>query len=79
MVGILMFDGIRKIDLSSMASTIPAILLIIIMPFTYSIANGIAFGLMFYVIIQVTLGKAREVHPVLYVLVVLFMLKYVAL
>ncbi len=79
MVGILMFDGIRKIDLSSIASTIPAILLIIVMPFTYSIANGIAFGLMFYVIIQVTLGKAREVHPILYVLVVLFMLKYVAL
>lgn len=79
MVGLLMFDGIRKIDLSTMASTIPAILLIIIMPFTYSIANGIAFGLLFYVIIQITLGKAKDVHPVLYLLVILFMLKYVAL
>lgn len=77
MVGILMFDGIRKIDLSDLASSIPAILLIIIMPFTYSIANGIAFGLMFYVLIQVVLGKVNEVHPILYVLVGLFLMRYI--
>lgn len=77
MVGILMMDGIRKIDLSDMESTIPAVLLIIIMPFTYSIANGIAFGLMFYVLIQIVVGKSFEVHPVLYVLVFLFLLRYI--
>ncbi len=79
MVGILMFDGIRKIDLSELDSVIPAILLIMIMPFTYSIANGIAFGLMFYVLIQVVLGKGKTVHPILYILVLLFMLKYITI
>jgi len=79
MVGLLMFDSIRKIDLSRLDTTIPAILLIMMMPFTYSIANGIAFGLMFYVLIQLAMGKYRDIHPVLYVLVVLFMLKYLAI
>ncbi len=77
MVGILMFDGIRKIDLSNLESIIPAVTMIIIMPFTYSIANGIAFGLLFHVLIQISLGKARNVHPILYALVLLFLLKYI--
>ncbi len=79
MVGILMIDTVRDIDLSTLASTIPAILTIIIMPFTYSIANGIAFGLLFYVIIQLVLGKGKQIHPVLYFLVALFLLRYVVI
>jgi len=77
MVGILMMEGIRHIDLTSLEISIPAIITIIIMPFTYSIANGIAFGLLFYVLIQLVQGKSREVHPVLYVLIVLFLMKYI--
>lgn len=79
MVGILMFDGIRKINLTELSSTIPAVLLIMVMPFTYSIANGIAFGLLLYVLIQVATGKFKEVPIILYIIVALFMLKYVAL
>jgi AGZA family xanthine/uracil permease-like MFS transporter len=75
-VGILMFSGIQKIELTNLEKSIPAVLLILLMPFTYSIANGIAFGLLFYVVIQLLLGKARTLHPILYVLVVLFMLRY---
>ncbi len=76
MVGLLMLDGIRKLNLEELSSSIPAFLLIILMPFTYSIANGIAIGMMFYVLIQVFTGKARSVHPILYVLVGLFLLRY---
>lgn len=79
MVGILMLDGIRKIDVSDLEVSIPVFMTIIIMPFTYSIANGIAFGLLFYVIIQLVQGKIKDVHPILYVLLVLFMLKYFVL
>lgn len=79
MVGILMFDGVRQIDLSKFETAIPAVFLIMIIPFTYSIANGIAFGLLFHVFIQVVLGKWKEIHPILIVLVILFLLKYIAL
>lgn len=77
MVGLLMLDSIKKINLDDLESSIPALLLIILMPFTYSIANGIAIGMMFYVLIQVLKGKAKEVHPILYILVILFALRYV--
>lgn len=77
MVGLLMLDSIKKINLDDLESSIPALLLIIFMPFTYSIANGIAIGMMFYVFIQVLRGKGRQVHPILYVLVALFVLRYV--
>lgn len=79
MVGILMMEGIRKIDFEDIESVIPAVLLIILMPFTYSIANGIAFGLMVYLLIQVVKGRINKVHPILYVLVALFLLKYLSL
>ena len=79
MVGILMLDGIQKIDISNIEVSIPVFLTIIMMPFTYSIANGIAFGLMFYILIQIVKGQFREVHPILYVLLVLFMLKYLVI
>lgn len=79
MVGILMLDGIHKIDVSDIEISIPVFMTIIMMPFTYSIANGIAFGLLFYVVIQLVKGQVKEVHPILYVLLVLFMLKYIVI
>ena len=77
LVGILMMEGIRHIDLTNVEISIPSILTIIIMPFTYSIANGIAFGLLFYILIQIVQGKYKEVHPILYLLIVLFLMKYI--
>ena len=77
MVGLLMLDSIKKINLDDFESSLPALLLIILMPFTYSIANGIAIGMMFYVLIQVLNGKAKQVHPILYILVILFLLRYI--
>ncbi|MEM8889742.1 MAG: NCS2 family permease [Bacteroidota bacterium] len=77
MVGLLMLESIQKIDLADLESSVPALLLIIFMPFTYSIANGIAIGMMFFVLVNVFKGKAREEHPILYILVLLFVLQYV--
>ncbi len=79
MVGVLMMDGIKKIDFDHLDSLIPAVLLIILMPFTYSIANGIAFGLAFFLLIELAKGRGTNVHPILYLLVLLFSLKYLAL
>jgi len=76
-VGVLMMDGVRDLDFSRMEVLIPSVLLIFMMPFSYSIANGIAFGVISYVIIQIALGKFREVSPLLYGLSVIFVLKWV--
>jgi len=77
MVGLLMMDAVKKIDFDKLEIVIPAVLLIIMMPFTYSIANGIALGLIMHVLIQLIKGNIKSVHPILVVLVLLFLLKYV--
>lgn len=77
MVGILMMDGLKKIDLHDMQIAIPAIAMIVMMPFTYSIANGIAIGLILHVFISVVMGQWEKVNPVLILLVLLFSLQYV--
>ncbi len=76
MVGILMMEGVKKIDLSRLEVAIPSVVLIMMMPFTYSIANGIAFGIILYVIIMIVQGQRRQINTVLVVLALLFMLKY---
>ena len=57
-------------------SRIPAFLTIMLMPFTYSISNGIGAGVISYVVIKLAVGKAREVHPLLYGVAVLFVLYF---
>ncbi len=79
MVGILMMEGIKKVSLNNLEIAIPAMAMVIMMPFTYSIANGIAFGLILYVIISIILGTWKRVNPVLVILVFLFLLKYIFL
>lgn len=77
-VGFLMFTSITKIDFSDYSETIPAYICILAMPFTYSISEGIAFGVISYVVINVLTGKAAEkkISVLMYVLAVLFVLKY---
>jgi AGZA family xanthine/uracil permease-like MFS transporter len=77
LVGLFMMSPILKIDLNDFTVAIPAFLTIIMMPLTYSIAEGIAFGLTSYVLLKALTGKAREVTPLLYVLAVLFIIKFV--
>ncbi|WP_041806437.1 NCS2 family permease [Rhodothermus marinus] len=76
LVGVFMMQGLTELNWRKYDEAIPAFLTITIMPFTYSIANGIAFGLIAYVLLQVLSGRARAVHPILYVLAVLLSLYY---
>jgi adenine/guanine/hypoxanthine permease len=75
-VGFLMLMAVRQIDWTDYEIAIPAFLAITLMPFTYSISNGIGAGVVSYVVIKLVLGKAREVHPILYGVAVLFVLYF---
>lgn len=76
-VGLFMMSPIKKIDLEDYTEAIPAFLTIIMMPLTYSIAEGIMFGMLSYVLLKALTGKAKDVHPVTYIVGILFILKYV--
>ena len=81
LVGFLMFGSITEIkfDDDHLLSAIPAYLCILAMPLFYSISEGIAWGIMSYVILHVVCGRAKKVTPLMYVLTVLFILKYIFL
>ncbi len=76
LVGLFMMSPILKIDLEDYTIALPAFLTIIMMPLTYSIAEGIAFGLTSFVFLKLLSGKAKDVSPLLYVLAVLFVIKF---
>lgn len=80
-VGFLMLTSITKINFDDFTEAIPAYVAIIAMPFMYSISEGIAMGVISYVVINVVTGKMKEkkISPLMYVLTVLFILKYVFL
>ncbi len=80
-VGFLMFSAVTDISFSddNLLEAIPAYLAIIAMPLFYSISDGIAVGIISHVIINAVCGKAKEVKPLMYVLAVLFVLKYIFL
>lgn len=79
LVGFLMMTSITKINFSDYTDAIPAFIAIIAMPFTYSISEGIAMGIISHVIVKVLGGKRKEVSPLMYVLAVLFILKYIVI
>jgi len=72
LVGLFMMSPIQKIDLSDYTEAIPVFLAIIMMPLSYSIAEGIIFGLTSYVLLKMLTGKARQVSPIAYILVLIF-------
>ncbi|MEW2503597.1 NCS2 family permease [Amycolatopsis sp. NPDC047767] len=71
-VGALMMGQVREIDFTDFSIALPAFLTIVVMPFTYSIANGIGAGFVSYVVIRAATGKARQVHPLMWVIAVAF-------
>lgn len=75
MVGLFMMSPIKDIPLDDFSESVPAFLTIVMMPFAYSIAEGIAFGMMSYVIIKVLSGKAKDVSPLMYILALVFLLR----
>ncbi|MGN0623982.1 MAG: NCS2 family permease [Oscillospiraceae bacterium] len=80
-VGFLMFSNISQLKLSeeNYTTAIPAYLCIIAMPLFYSISEGISIGVISYVIINLVCKKHKEINPIMYVLAVLFILKYIFL
>lgn len=78
-VGFYMISSILKIDFADMSEAIPAFICIIAMPFMYSISEGISFGVISYVVINLITGKAKQkkISILMYVLAVLFILKYI--
>lgn len=76
-VGLFMMSPIKNIDLDDYTESLPAFLTIIMMPFAYSIAEGISIGMISYVFLKVTTGKYKDVSPVMYILAIVFIVRYI--
>jgi AGZA family xanthine/uracil permease-like MFS transporter len=71
-VGVLLMGQVRHIDFNDLTIAVPAFLTIVLMPFTYSITNGVGAGFISYVVLRASTGKARQIHPLMWVVAVLF-------
>ena len=76
-VGLLMLEPVKNIPFDDFSESIPAFVCLITMPLTYSIANGILLGMITYVLMNLITGKSKKLSPVMYVLAVLFILKFI--
>ena len=76
-VGVLMLKGATGVNWNDFEEACPAFLIIAMMPFAYSISDGIGFGFISYSIIKVARGKAKEVPVLVYIISILFILKYI--
>ncbi len=76
-VGVLMMSGVTKIEWSDIETAIPCFLTIAMMPFAYSISDGIGFGFISYVLIKIFRGKFREVPGLMYIISLVFIAKYI--
>ena len=72
-VGVLMARSLGNIEWSRLEFSVPAFITIVMMPLTYSIANGLAMGMIFYPVVMIARGRIREVHPVMWVLTLVFL------
>ena len=79
-VGLFMMSNVLKMKFEGdMADVLGGFVAIIMMPFTYSIANGIMFGMLTWVVLKLIRGRFKEIHPVMYVVGALFVLRIVTL
>jgi AGZA family xanthine/uracil permease-like MFS transporter len=70
-------SGIKNVSWSDMSEAIPAYLTMIIMPLSFSITEGIAFGFISYSILKLAKGQGRQVHWIVYAVSVLFLIRYI--
>ena len=77
LVGMLMMEPVRNIDFDDATEAIPSFITLIMMPLTYSISAGIMIGMLSYVVINLCCGKLDKLTPMMYILAVLFVLKYI--
>jgi adenine/guanine/hypoxanthine permease len=75
-VGIFMMQGLTRLDLRDFAKAVPAVLIIVLMPLTFSISEGLAIGFLVYVMLMVGIGRAREVSGTAFFLGALFLLHF---
>ncbi|MBR3973841.1 MAG: NCS2 family permease [Oscillospiraceae bacterium] len=75
-VGVLMMGSIKGIDFDNMENALPAFCTIVFMPFTYSIANGVAFGLLTDILIKLFTGKVKKIHPLCVIIVIVFIIRF---
>lgn len=78
-VGVMMASNLARIEWGKMEIAVPSFLTIVSMPLTFSIATGIALGFIFYPIAKIVKGEAKEVHPIMYGLFVVFLLYFIFL
>ncbi|OEH85203.1 guanine permease [Desulfuribacillus stibiiarsenatis] len=78
-VGVLMASSLKDIEWGEFSEAVPAFMTALLMPLSFSIATGIAFGFIFYPIIKLFAGKGKEVHPIVYIIGVLFVLRFLFL
>lgn len=71
-VGAMMMSQIREIDFSQFQIALPAFLTIVVMPFTYSIANGIGVGFIVWVVLAAASGRVRQTHPLMWLVALAF-------
>ena len=76
-VGLLMLESIKNIPFDDFTESIPAFVCLIMMPFTYSISNGILLGMIAYVVMNMICGKFKKISIPMYILAVLFILKFI--
>ncbi len=74
-----MASSLKEIEWKDLTEGAPAFLTVVMMPLTYSIATGIAIGFILYPLVKIFAGKARQVHPIMYVLAVVFIARFVFL
>ncbi|WP_326512089.1 NCS2 family permease [Clostridium intestinale] len=77
LVGLFMLEPIKEIELAEFSEAIPAFITIIMIPMTYSIADGIAFGMISYVVIKLFTGKHKDLHIATCIIAMLFLVKFV--
>ena len=75
-VGFLMFSAVRELDVTDLLDGFPSLLTLIMMPLTYSITNGIGAGFVTYVFLRLVSGRAREVHPLLWIISLAFVIYF---
>lgn len=76
-VGVLMFADLKNIDFSNLETGIPAFLIIILMPLTFSITKGLAAGFISFVFIKIVLGKIKELNPVIIILAIVSIFTFI--
>ena len=76
-VGVMMAGSLKDVAWHDLEEAIPAFMTVICMPLFYSITEGIAFGFISFVVVKLAKGKVKEIRPIMYVIIALFILKYV--